>query len=331
MSVYKEPVEWLRQSIDSILAQTYQNFEFIIVNDCPTREENAQLLKEYEQKDTRVVVVTNETNIGLTKSLNKALGIARGNLIARMDADDVSKPNRLERQLTYLISHPKVCAVGTWVEQIDEQGKVISGPMKYASNPNLVKAQFLQNSQLCHPTAMFRKKIKEHMAQYDETLRYAQDYALWVSMLPYGRMSNLPEVLLQYRISNCQITSNKKLEQQQCAAVVQKRAFELFNLPVTESFLDVFSAITIQHNVLIPFQKVKQVFHDFFRKVKITESNTLALEIIYNTYLAYIQGNTSESKLKYASRVLGNSSPLMLFLGCKFYFYLIQRKIHVKK
>lgn len=331
MSVYNEPMGWLRQSIDSILAQTYQNFEFIIVNDSPMREENAQLLKEYEQKDSRVVVVTNETNIGLTKSLNKALGIARGKFIARMDADDVSSPNRLERQVTYLISHPNVCAVGSWIVQIDEQGEVISEPKKYGSNPNLVKAQFLQNSQLCHPTAMFRKRVNNYTALYDETLRYAQDYALWVSMLPYGRISNIPEVLFQYRTSGIQITNNKKVEQQHCAAIVQKRVFDLFNLPATESFLSIFSTITIQHNVDMPFQMVKKEFCNFFKNVRITESNTLALEIIYNTYLIFIQGNVGGSKTKYVRRVIGNSSPFMLMLGCKFYFYLMQRKIHLKK
>ena len=92
MSVYSERVDWIRKSIDSILNQTYSDFEFIIVNDKPDKEENAQLLEEYAARDSRIKVLTNEENIGLTKSLNKAFALAEGEFIARMDADDMALP-----------------------------------------------------------------------------------------------------------------------------------------------------------------------------------------------------------------------------------------------
>ena len=89
MSIYKEPVEWMRQSIDSILNQTFTDFEFVIVNDNPIRSENRDILDEYSKKDFRIIVLSNDENIGLTKSLNKGLRISKGKYIARMDADDI--------------------------------------------------------------------------------------------------------------------------------------------------------------------------------------------------------------------------------------------------
>ena len=103
MSVYNEPVDWMRQAIESILNQTYKDFEFIIVNDNPEREENQLVLNEYRDKDSRISVLCNDQNIGLTKSLNKGLENANCEFVARMDADDIAFPDRLKLQLQYLL------------------------------------------------------------------------------------------------------------------------------------------------------------------------------------------------------------------------------------
>lgn len=326
MSVYKEPVEWLRQSIDSILAQTYADFEFIIVNDCPEREENVWVLNEYQQQDSRIVIISNDKNIGLTKSLNKALSLAKGEYIARMDADDISMPERFEKEVAYLDNHAEICAVGTWIVNIDENGKQLPGIVRYDADPQWVKAQMLQNSQLSHPSAMFRKKVKDYIVRYDESLRYAQDYALWVSMLPYGEIANIPEELLQYRVSNKQITSGKKAEQQECAGIVQRRAFALFDFKVTDVFLQLFFAMTIQHNMGLSADDVKKEFKSFFQKVKLTKANSLALEIIYSTYLSFWQRHSEGSKKIFVRSMMVGNSPFMLFLGCKLGVHIYQRK-----
>jgi len=326
MSVYKEPIEWIRQSIDSILAQTFDDFEFLIVNDNPSRKENSDLLNEYHQKDGRVVPIINETNLGLTKSLNKALALARGEYIARMDADDMSLSQRFEKQVAYLDANPEICGVGSWTGNIDEQGNRIPCVAKYDTDPRWIRAQFLQNSQVGHPAAMFRKVVKGHVAQYDESVRYAQDYSLWVSLLPYGDISNIPEVLFCYRHSEQQITSSKKAEQQECAGVAQRKAFALFDFPVTDSFIRVFNSMTIQHNMDLPMVEVKKEFGGFFKKVKLTRDNSLALEIIYSSYLAYLQHCCGGLKIKFMASVLKNSTPFMLMLGCRLGIHLYQRK-----
>lgn len=326
MSVYKEPTEWLRLSVDSILGQTFTDFEFIIVNDCPDREENVLTLDDYSQRDSRITIITNEVNMGLTKSLNKALAVAQGEYIARMDADDISLPTRFEKQVTYLDSHSNICAVGSWLVDIDENGKKISDVVRYETDYRWIRAQFLQNSQLSHPSAMFRRKVKDYTVRYDESIRYAQDYALWVSMLSYGEIANIPEVLLKYRTSNIQITSSKKAEQQTCAGITQKEAFALFDFPPTESFLKMYFAMTVQHNMDLPANDVKKEFYGFFKKVKMTRNNTLALEIILSSYLSFLQKQSGASKAKFAVNTLKNNSLFMLMLGCKLGIDLYRRK-----
>lgn len=113
MSVYNEPVDWMRQAIESILNQTYKDFEFIIVNDNPEREENQLVLNEYRDKDSRISVLCNDQNIGLTKSLNKGLENANCEFVARMDADDIAFPDRLKLQLQYLLNNPNIAVLGT--------------------------------------------------------------------------------------------------------------------------------------------------------------------------------------------------------------------------
>ena len=106
MSVYKEPVEWLHESIDSILNQTFSGFEYIIICDNPEYEEGILLLKGYAKKDNRIRLIFNKENIGLTKSLNIGISIAQGDYIARMDADDISEAKRFEKQLDFFESNP---------------------------------------------------------------------------------------------------------------------------------------------------------------------------------------------------------------------------------
>lgn len=224
MSIYKEPVEWMRQSIDSILNQTYSDFEFIIINDKPDRDENAHLLNEYAQKDNRIKIITNEENIGLTKSLNKGLEIAQGEYIARMDADDVSMPDRFQKQVKFLDNHPDVGVCGGWIKLFGDREGIQSYPRE-----NLNMCLFL-DSPFAHPIVMIRYKVLlDNAIRYDETCITSQDYNLWVDLFSVGvKFYNIQEPLLLYRYSDMQIMKTKSLIQIVTGKKIRHKALSVY-------------------------------------------------------------------------------------------------------
>lgn len=327
MSVYNEPKEWLGMAIQSILDQTYADFEFIIVNDNPNNANNRQLLDEFATKDSRISIIANENNIGLTKSLNKAIRLAQGQFIARMDADDMSLPQRFARQVEYLDTHSNILALGSWTGSIDQDGNRLDSIGRYETDFRWVRAQFIQNSQISHPAVMFHRIINGELVQYDESVRYAQDYSLMVNILQYGEIANIPEVLFCYRHSDSQITSSKRAEQQACAFKAQRRAFALFGFNTSDEFLELFHQLTIRHDMDIPLETVTNEFEIFFKANCANQNNRLALELIVSTYLAYLShqhANSRDKALLYAAKHSTNS---MKLLGIRLFVDLIKRKI----
>lgn len=223
MSVYKEPIDWLRQSINSILYQTFKDFEFIIICDNPEYDEGIRLLKEYSQKDNRIVLIFNKENLGLTKSLNKGLAIAKGEYFARMDADDISMANRLERQYAYMEEHPEVIVLGTNIEHIGKK-PIISGNDSIKFDDASIRAQMILVNCIAHSSVMLRKSVLDcNDIHYDENYRQSQDYRLWELLMPYGRFACLREKLLKYRMSDQQITRSQKRGQTNLAGGIRLR------------------------------------------------------------------------------------------------------------
>ena len=164
MSVYSEPIEWIKQAIDSILNQTFTGFEFIIVNDNPSRTENRNLLSAYA--DERIHLISNSENVGLTKSLNFALALAKGKYIARMDADDISLPSRFLKQFEYLEAHPEIGVCGCNVETFGSKRLVWTYPATHQECLLFFRSPF------AHPAVMIRHSIlKDNHILYDERLR----------------------------------------------------------------------------------------------------------------------------------------------------------------
>lgn len=225
MSVYNEPEDWLKSSVDSILTQSYENFEFIIVNDNPTSERQSELLENFKLKDARITLITNEENSGLTFSLNRGIQVAKGKYIARMDADDISEPERLAIQVRILESNNHIVACGTNYYKINHHGKrieIINTPISDLD----IRYKMLLYNPIAHPTLMFRKSsVEKDNIQYDETLRYAQDYRLIFDLSKLGELYNIQQCLLHYRVSGSQISSAKKAEQNKCAQLTRERIF----------------------------------------------------------------------------------------------------------
>lgn len=206
MSVFNEPVEWISQSINSILNQIFTDFEFIIVNDNPNGYKQLKLLKEFALKDQRIKILENSENLGLPKSLNRAINISHGKYIARMDADDISLPSRLQQQMDYMNTHPEVGVCGTSAKIIDGNG-TIKQRVKMQYTPKDLKDAIYFFCPFIHPSVMIRRELLlENL--YDEKCRVAQDWNLWLRLSDKTKFANLKEVLLYYRIHDNQ--SQKK-------------------------------------------------------------------------------------------------------------------------
>ena len=242
MSIYKESVEWIIKAIDSVLKQTFSDFEFLIVNDCPDRAENNYLLSQYKQNDSRIVVINNEENLGLTKSLNKALLSAKGEYIVRMDADDISLPNRIECQLSFMDKNKNIVASGCSVSIIDGEGKRI-GTMRHATDPVELRSISIFESPIFHPTAIIRRVIDGHPFFYDEHFKQAQDYALWSKLIVNHDVSNIDKFLLNYRITNQNISHQNRKGQSQYAIEIQNSLYNNLNVHLSDYDKDVLSSI----------------------------------------------------------------------------------------
>jgi len=206
MSVYNAE-KFLREAIDSILNQSFKDFEFLIINDGST-DKTARILQGYH--DPRMNIINNKVNIGLTRSLNKGLRIAEGEYIARQDADDVSVSKRLDKQYNYLEKHRQIFLVGSGAYNMNEKGKIetIWNPL---TSSELIKKTLYINNCIYHPTIMFRN---EENIFYREKFIYTQDYDLYLNLLSKGKkLDNINESLIWYRINPEGISYTKKPKQ----------------------------------------------------------------------------------------------------------------------
>jgi len=248
MSVYNGE-KHLRGSIESILNQTFTDFEFIIVNDGST-DASLEIIKSYD--DARIRTINNEKNIGLTKSLNKATKKARGEYIARQDADDISLPNRLELQLEFLEKHPDVALLGTGIYVIDEKGDKIE---KRIMHPN-PKKSLLKGNRFIHGSVMLRRSVIDELGAYNETLKYSQDYELWLRMSKKYDVRNVTAPLYKLRMHKGSILSKNIEEQQMYAVLAQKLAI---NEIKEETLLDLQDDLPIFYQTLNRSDKI--MFH----------------------------------------------------------------------
>lgn len=209
MSVYNAE-EYLNESIRSILGQSFQDFEYIIIDDCST-DGSLNIIKSYKH-DSRIKLLENEVNIGLTKSLNKALNLAGAPYIARMDADDIALPYRFEKQFAFMEKHPRVGIVGSSYYEIDEDGKREGEIILPVEDSEIRRAIFKFNP-FNHGTVMIRKGALDYLGFYNEKLVNAQDYELWFRILSKHKGYNTPDKLVLRRNPKNSITVKRKRRQ----------------------------------------------------------------------------------------------------------------------
>lgn len=201
MGVYNADIDLLKKSIDSILEQKHKNLEFIICNDCSTQKNVATVLYEYSLKDPRVIILNNKCNSGLAYSLNRCLKRANGKYIARQDDDDISKSDRLDKEIAFLEKNSKYAVVGTAITLIDAHG--IWGKIINKEKPQ--KEDFLFGTPFTHPTIMVRKQAYDAVNGYtvNKWTNRTEDYDLFMKMYSKNMVGyNLPNQLYYYRMDN---------------------------------------------------------------------------------------------------------------------------------
>lgn len=210
MSVYNSE-DYLEGCINSILNQSYSNFQLIIIDDASS-DRSKQIIKNFEKKDGRIVAFYNTHNKGLTYNLNRAIEASEGEFIARMDSDDISVRDRFEKQVDYLNKHDDVDICGSWAYIIDSNSK-LRYCAKRKVNDDMIKAQLIFGNPMTHPSVMIRRSALDS-THYDESFRTMQDYKLWVDLYSH-RFHNIPEFLLLYRINDKGVskTGRKKVEE----------------------------------------------------------------------------------------------------------------------
>lgn len=204
MSVYNGE-EYLREAIESIMGQTFKNWELIVINDCST-DSTANILSDLAQKDERIKVHTNEVNLKLPSSLNKAISLSKGKYIARMDADDISLPQRLEKQYNFMEEHSDV-ALSSCRFLTVKNGVYTSGGCGGRCDNEAIRAMLLVTNPILHPGVIAKAEVMKKY-NYDTTLTCTEDLELWTRLASQNqKIQILPEYLLIYRLHDKQITS----------------------------------------------------------------------------------------------------------------------------
>lgn len=226
----KNGADYLSAAVESILAQSFSDFEFIIIDDGSDDGVTLPLLQKFAQRDARIRLVS-RANRGLTPSLNEGLSLATGEFIARMDGDDLATPDRFKLQVEFLRANPDVVLLGGAYELIDGAGRRIRVWQPESDDATLQKYCLEGSTPICHPLAMMRAAAVKQVGGYDESFTVAQDLDLWLRLGEVGKMACLPQTLLQYRQHEGSVSEKKQKLQTQnmqraCEAAYKRRGVE---------------------------------------------------------------------------------------------------------
>ena len=199
--------EYVSLAIESVLHQTYPDFEFIIVNDCST-DGSLAILEKWAKKDPRIILLKNKQRLGISGSRNAGLARAKGKLIMNMDHDDICHPGRMRLQVQYLERHPDVGIVGCDIDVINADGRVI-GERCFPKDDASIRKLLLQYSPFTHPSTMVRSEAYARAGKYDKGFEPADDYELYFRIGKLHKFGNLSAHLLKHRIHGSATTMKK--------------------------------------------------------------------------------------------------------------------------
>lgn len=257
-SVYNEE-KYIDEMINSVLEQTYDKWELIIIDDAST-DLTYERIVAYD--DPRIIIYRNDKNQGLTYNLNMALKFSKGDYIFRIDGDDIMMPDRLEKQIDYMENNPDVGLLGGWAETIGKKNTI----MRNKTSLECVKIDLLYDAAMIHPSFCMRKStIDKFGLKYDEKYRYAQDYALEFEFSKHSIIVNAPMVVIKYRTHNEQISVKRRTLQQECANEIRKSVLAYLGVVFDE--------------------KDNRLWLDFCNGKKISKGDLMVLRILLNTIL----------------------------------------------
>jgi glycosyltransferase involved in cell wall biosynthesis len=297
---------YLRYAIQSILDQTYTDFVFLIINDGST-DGSEEIILSFD--DCRIQYVKNETNLKLVKTLNKGLSLIKTKYVARMDADDISLPERLERQLFYMEQNPDVGLLGTWCKTFEENRCI-------RNNKDVNHDQEISHEQICfkqlyqiqlvHPTCMMRMSVLENIDNwYDENYLHAEDYELFTRMSHVTKLANIAEVLHLYRKHGNAVSVLNNKEQNKNSYKVIKREFCRLGIEITDLQIETFTALNYQaySEVKLSVLDIRQLLEkmvlankisNYFEDVFLFERlSSLWLSYCYETHMPISMYNNS--------------------------------------
>lgn len=232
---------YLRQAMDSILSQTWTDFEFLIIDD-GSHDRSVDIITAYH--DPRIRLIHNTTNMGLAVSLNRGLACARGTYIVRMDSDDISMPQRIEQQVAYMECHPDVGICGCRVQTITTEGTK-QAVWNYPTDPDRITSTLLFHSVIVHPSVIMRREILRQAGLcYNATYARAQDYDLWARASQHMCLANMADILLHYRVYPFQERKGYREEQQVWANRVRQFQIERTGLCPTQEELATHAALS---------------------------------------------------------------------------------------
>ncbi len=297
MSVWNSE-NFVQQSIESILSQTFKDFEFIIIDDCST-DNTLSAIRAFAKKDKRIKLIRNTKNIGLTKSLNKALALSKGEYIARQDADDYSHPQRLSIQNDFLDTHKNISLVGTSATIIDDKGLSLC-TRQVITGSNNIKQVLQKENCLFHGSILFRKSDVQEIGNYREFLTYGQDYDLYLRLCEKKNIDNINTPLYFWRLSPQGISVKKQAHHE-----LFGRLIKLFNKERMLKGKDSYSESFIKKEL---------------QALNTTKQRTVSYE--YKRTLLLLQGGHFNICKNFSTRVFARY-PSLLFI----YFYYVLRKI----
>ena len=212
---------WLAEACRSVLTQSLRELELIVVDDGST-DRSPDILAEAARSEARLRL-ERQSPQGLVSALNRGVALARTPLIARLDADDVARPDRLERQLSFLDAHRDVVLLGSWAEKIDESGAVV-GRLRPQTDSVRLKAVLQHSNPFIHSSVVMRAELVRALGGYRPQCRAAEDYDLWLRLSEHGAVANLPHELVQYRLHPGSVTRTSRTRQCFSARLVRRAA-----------------------------------------------------------------------------------------------------------